>query len=140
MLDVNLRGYFRLIREVVPSMEARGGGKVLNIASVAGLTPQTGMGLYCITKAAVIMLTKVLAVELGSSNIQVNAIAPGFIKTKFSQVIWQNDSVRTTVTDRTPARRIGDTEDLLGMALYLVSPASNFTTGQAIVIDGGLTL
>jgi NAD(P)-dependent dehydrogenase (short-subunit alcohol dehydrogenase family) len=140
MLDVNLRGYFRLIREAVPSMEARGSGKVLNIASVAGLTPQTGMGLYCITKAAVIMLTKVLAVELGSSNIQVNAIAPGFIKTKFSQVIWQNDSVRTTVTDRTPAHRIGDPEDLLGMALYLVSHASNFTTGQAVIIDGGLTL
>lgn len=140
MLDVNLRGYFRLIREAVPSMESRGGGKVLNLASVAGLTPQTGMGLYCITKAAVIMLTKVLAVELASQNIQVNAIAPGFIQTRFSQAIWGNESVKTMVTDRTPAHRIGNPDDLIGMALYLVSPASNFTTGQTIVIDGGLTL
>ena len=140
MLDVNLRGYFRLIREAVPSMSERGGGKVVNLASVAGLTPQTGMGLYCITKAAVIMLTKVLAVELASENIQVNAIAPGFIQTRFSQAIWGNESVKTMVIDRTPAHRIGDVDDLMGIALYLVSPASKFTTGQVMVIDGGLTL
>src|SRR5258707_6089281 len=80
-LDVNLRGYFRLIREAVPQMIARGGGKIINVASVAGLQPQPGMALYGITKAAVIMLTKSLAVELAPHNIQINAIAPGFIKT-----------------------------------------------------------
>lgn len=139
-LDVNLRGYFRLIREVVPHMAARGGGKVINMASVAGLQPSPGMALYGITKAAVIMLTKALAVELAPQNIQVNAIAPGFIKTKFSQAIWGNDQLNEMVVAQTPAGRIATTDELTGIALYLASPASSFTTGQTIVVDGGLTL
>lgn len=139
-LDVNLRGYFRLIREAVPHFQARGGGKVINIASVAGVNPSPGMALYGISKAAVIMLTKALAVELAPQNIQVNAIAPGFIKTKFSQAIWGNDQLNDMVVAQTPAGRIASVDELTGIALYLASPASSFTTGQTIVVDGGLTL
>lgn len=139
-LDVNLRGHFRLIRAVVPSMFGRGGGKIINIASIAGITPMPGVGLYGISKAAVIMMTKVLAVELAEHNIQVNAIAPGFVKTKFSQAIWDNEEVNAKIIANTPAGRIASVEELEGLALYLASSASSFLTGQVIVIDGGLTL
>jgi NAD(P)-dependent dehydrogenase (short-subunit alcohol dehydrogenase family) len=139
-LDVNLRGYYRLISAAVPAMAARGGGKVVNLASIAGLVPSPGMGLYGITKAAVIMLTKTLAVELAPQNIQVNAIAPGFVKTHFSQAIWENKALNDLVISHTPARRMGTVEEIAAMALYLASPASDFTTGQTLVVDGGQTL
>ncbi len=139
-LDVNLRGTFRLIQAAAPSMISRGGGKVINIASIAGLTPNPGVGLYGISKAAVVMMTKVLAVELAEHNIQVNALAPGFIKTKFSQAIWGDEETNAAIVDSTPAGRIASVEELQGMMLYLASPASSFLTGQVITIDGGLTL
>ena len=99
-----------------------------------------GVGLYGISKAAVIMMTKTLAVELAEHNIQVNAIAPGFVKTRFSQAIWGDETVNAAVIANTPAGRIATVEELQGMMLYLASSASNFLTGQVIVIDGGLTL
>lgn len=139
-LDVNLLGHFRLARAAVPAMEARGGGKILNLASIAGLTPQPGMGVYGITKAAVIMLTRTLAVELAPRNIQVNAIAPGFIKTHFSEAIWSNEAINALVIARTPAGRMAAPDELTGTALYLASAASDFMTGQILVVDGGLTL
>src|SRR5579862_6511719 len=132
-LDVNLLGYFRLARAAVPMMETRGGGKIINIASIAGLTPQPNMGLYGVTKAAVIMLTKTLAVELAPRNIQVNAIAPGFIKTHFSQAIWGDEATNAAVIARTPAGRIAASDELAGTALYLASAASDFMTGQTLV-------
>ncbi len=139
-IDVNLRGYYRLSAAAVPAMATRGGGKIINIASVAGLAPQPGMGLYGITKAAVIMLTQTLAVELAPQNIQVNAIAPGFIKTQFSRAIWENEALNNAVIAHTPAKRMGTVEEIAALALYLASPASNFTTGQTIVADGGQLL
>lgn len=139
-LDVNLRGHFRLIRAAVPSMIGRGGGKIINVASVAGLAPMPGVGLYGISKSAVIMLTKVLAVELASENIQVNALAPGFVKTRFSEAIWGDEQINESVLASTPAGRIATVDELQGIMLYLASSASNFLTGQVITIDGGLTL
>jgi NAD(P)-dependent dehydrogenase (short-subunit alcohol dehydrogenase family) len=139
-LDVNLRGYFRLIREAVPLMIGRGGGKIINLASTAGLVPSLGMGLYGITKAAVIMLTKTLAVELAPHNIQVNAIAPGLVKTQFSRALWENEAIYAQLIRHTPSRRMGTVDEIAVVALYLASQASNFTTGQTIVVDGGQTL
>ncbi len=139
ILDVNLRGYFRMIREVVPSMTARGGGKIINMASIAGLMPMAGIALYGISKAAIIMMTRSLAAELGTSNIQVNAIAPGIIKTKFSELIWGNASLGSFVVDRTPAHRIGTVDEVISTALLLAGQGSSFITGQVMVIDGGLT-
>ena len=140
ILDVNLKGYFRLCQKVVPAMKHRGGGKIINITSVAGLRPDTFMGVYSISKAGVIMLTKVLARELGEDNIQVNAIAPGFVKTKFSRAIWENEDIVSNLEKVTPLKRIGLPEDIAGAALYLASDASNWVTGTVLVVDGGYTL
>ena len=137
ILDVNVKGYFRVAKGCVPSMKSHGGGKIINIASVAGLAPQPGMGVYCVSKAAVLMMTQVLAAELAVDNIQVNAIAPGFIKTKFSAAIWGNPQLNEMVMKSIPQKRMAEPEELTGIALYLASNASNFTTGATMLVDGG---
>jgi NAD(P)-dependent dehydrogenase (short-subunit alcohol dehydrogenase family) len=116
------------------------GGKIINMASVTGLRPGLMMGIYSVSKAAVIMMTQVLAAELGADNIQVNAIAPGFIKTKFSRALWDNPMLAKEIESRTPAGRIAEPEEVAGLALYLASPASDFTTGGVFTVDGGYTL
>jgi NAD(P)-dependent dehydrogenase (short-subunit alcohol dehydrogenase family) len=136
-LDVNLKGVFRGCKAVAPLMEEQGGGKIINMASVGGLRPGTGTGLYCISKAGVIMLTQVLAVELGPANIQVNAIAPGVIKTRFSRLLWQTPEIAEPILSRLPAGRFGEPKDVADLALYLASPASDFVTGAVFVVDGG---
>jgi NAD(P)-dependent dehydrogenase (short-subunit alcohol dehydrogenase family) len=136
-LDVNLKGVFRGCRAVAPLMEKQGGGKIINIASVAGLRPGPGMGLYGISKAGVLMLTQVLAVELGPANIQVNAIAPGVIKTRFSRVLWQTPEIAEPILRDLPAGRFGEADEVAGLALYLASPASDYVTGAVFVMDGG---
>jgi NAD(P)-dependent dehydrogenase (short-subunit alcohol dehydrogenase family) len=138
--DVNVKGYFRLAREVVPSMRERGGGKIINVASVAGKQAQPGMGIYCVTKAAVLMLTRVLALELARDNIQVNAIVPGYVKTRFSSAIWDSPALHEAVLTATPQHRLASPEELTGLALFLAGEASNFVTGTSAVIDGGLLL
>jgi NAD(P)-dependent dehydrogenase (short-subunit alcohol dehydrogenase family) len=140
ILDVNLKGYFRLCKVVEPVMRAQGGGKIINLASIAGLRPALNMGVYSISKAGVLMLTQVLASELGSANIQVNALAPGLIRTKFSQALWENESLVEMVETRTPLGRLGEVEDVVGAALFLASSASDYITGEVIVIDGGTSL
>jgi NAD(P)-dependent dehydrogenase (short-subunit alcohol dehydrogenase family) len=137
ILDVNLVGYFRTIQACVGSMKERGGGKIINIASVAGMRYQQGMGIYSISKAGVLMMTQVLAVELAEAHIQVNAIAPGLIQTRFSQVLWDTPGIHKEIIAQIPQGRIGQPEDVTGVALYLASPASDFTTGAVIVVDGG---
>lgn len=136
-LDVNLLGYWRLAKACVPHMQARGGGKIINVASVAGKRPQPGMGVYCVTKAGVLMLTQVLAVELAADNIQVNAIAPGFIKTRFTQVLWSDEKIEAVIRKAIPQGRMATPDELTGIALYLASELSSFTTGETFVIDGG---
>lgn len=136
-LDVNLKGYLRLIRACVPSMTGRGGGKIVNVASIAGLHPQPGMGVYCVSKAAVIMLTQVLAGELAADNIQVNALAPGYVKTRFSQALWDTPGLNRAILAQIPQQRMAAPEELTGIALYLAAPASSYTTGAVFVVDGG---
>jgi NAD(P)-dependent dehydrogenase (short-subunit alcohol dehydrogenase family) len=137
ILDVNVKGYFRVAKACAASMKKRGGGKIINMASVAGRQPQPGMGIYCVSKAAVLMLTQVLAVELAADNIQVNAIAPGFIKTQFSSALWQNEQIYNSIVTAVPQKRMAEPEELTGMALYLASAASSFTTGGTFIVDGG---
>jgi NAD(P)-dependent dehydrogenase (short-subunit alcohol dehydrogenase family) len=137
ILDVNVKGYFRVAKAAAASMKTRGGGKIINMASVAGRQPQPGMGIYCVSKAAVLMLTEVLAVELAADNIQVNAIAPGFIKTQFSSALWQNERIYESIVTAVPQKRMAEPEELTGMALYLASAASSFTTGGTFIVDGG---
>lgn len=136
-LEVNVQGYFRTIQACAGSMRARGGGKVINIASIAGQIPQPGLGLYSVSKAAVLMLTEVLALELAADNIQVNALAPGYIKTQFSSALWNDPARYNALLDRIPQHRIAEPHELLGLALYLASAASNYTTGSIFTVDGG---
>jgi NAD(P)-dependent dehydrogenase (short-subunit alcohol dehydrogenase family) len=140
ILDVNVLGYFRAAQAVVPELQKRGRGKIINMASVAGLRPMPGMGVYSVSKAAVLMLTQTLAQELGPHNIQVNAIAPGVIKTRFSSVLWQTESIARSIQAATPLGRFGEVDDLTSAALYLASPASDYMTGAVMVIDGGMNV
>lgn len=140
ILETNAKSVFRLCREVVPHLEAQGGGKIVNMASIAGLRPTVNMGVYGIAKAAVIMLTQVLALELGPQNIQVNAIAPGLIKTRFSQLLWQTPQIAEPILARVPLGRLGEPEDVAGLALYLASPASDYVTGSVFLVDGGMNV
>jgi NAD(P)-dependent dehydrogenase (short-subunit alcohol dehydrogenase family) len=141
ILEVNVKGYFWLCQAAARQMQRQGsGGKIINVASIAGLKPGAMMGVYSVSKAAVLMMTQALAVELGSDNIQVNAIAPGFIKTKFSSALWSNPAIHDPLVQHTPAGRMAEPEELTGIALYLASAASNFTTGAIFTVDGGYTL
>lgn len=137
ILDVNVKGYFRVVKACVESMQSNRGGKVINMASIAGLEPEPMMGVYSVSKAAVLMLTKVLAAELAQYNIQVNAIAPGFVKTKFSAALWQNPQINEAIIKSIPQKRMAEPEEIAGLAVYLASPASSFVTGSTFSIDGG---
>ena len=136
-IEVNLKGYFRMVQACVPSMEKRGGGRIINIASVAGVRPQPAMGLYCVSKAGVVMMTKVLAVELADKGITSNVVCPGFVRTKFSSVLWQTDAIREKVVAGIPQHRLADPEDIAGVACYVASDAASFMTGAVLEIDGG---
>ncbi|HEX2620027.1 MAG TPA: SDR family oxidoreductase, partial [Phototrophicaceae bacterium] len=139
-LEVNILGNIWLTQAAVKSMRERGGGKIINVASVNGLRPGNMQGVYSVTKAGVINLTQTLAMELAADHIQVNAIAPGLVQTKFAQAIWDNEALLSHIVERTPMQRIGQPDEIAGMALYLASPASSFTTGQVFVVDGGITI
>ncbi len=139
-IEVNLMGPVWLCQAVVPLMRQGGGGKIINIASVNGLRPGRMQGIYSMTKAALISLTQTLALELAADNIQVNAIAPGLIKTRFASALWTNEALAEQILNRTPQRRFGEPDDIAGIALYLAAPASAFATGQVFVVDGGISV
>ena len=138
--DVNVMGYFWTSRYAAEVMQKNGGGKIVNMASVTGLAPGPFMGVYSVSKAAIIMMTKVLAQELGRDNIRVNALAPGIIKTKFAQALWGNPQLNEQYIQKNPLGRIGDPEDIVGAALFLASDASSYVNGDVIVLDGGHNL
>lgn len=140
MVETNLLSAVRLCRLVVPGMKERGRGKIINVASVAGIQPGVGQGVYGALKAALIQFTRSLAQELGYANIQVNAIAPGLVQTRFASVLTETPQIRESVERATPMGRIATPDEIAGAALYLASPASDFMTGQVLVVDGGLTL
>ena len=138
IMQVNVKAPFELCKIVHPIMQARGGGSVINISSVAGSTPDAGLGIYSVSKAALNMLTKVTAKEWGKDGIRVNAICPGLIKTKFSQALWENEKMLHHFTKNLPIARMGNVEEIAPMALYLASSASSYTTGMLFTVDGGM--
>jgi NAD(P)-dependent dehydrogenase (short-subunit alcohol dehydrogenase family) len=139
-IEVNLRGYLYGARALVKHARARGGGaSIVSIASIAGLRASPMQGIYGMTKAAVISMTQTLAFECGSSNIRVNAIAPGLVETKFASAIVQNPMLRDHVVKRSPLARHAQPSEIAGAAVYLLSDAASFTTGTVLVVDGGFT-
>jgi len=140
MVEVNIKAALRLVRLIVPGMmERKTGGSIINIASIAGLRPQPGGLLYSFTKAGLIMMTRSWAQEFGPFNIRVNAIAPGLIQTDLSEFFWKDEMRRRHYEAASPLRRIGQPEEVAGMALYLASDEASFVTGQVMVVDGGVT-
>lgn len=139
--EVNVKGYFRACVQFVKQLRERGAaeGSIVNIASVAGLRSAPLQGVYGMTKAAVISMTKSLAYELGGSKIRVNAVCPGLIETRFASAIVQNPVLLDHVVKRTPLARHGQPEEIAGACIYLLSDAASFMTGQEMVIDGGMT-
>ena len=139
IFDVNVKGYFNFAKACSETMIANNSGKIINVASIAAKTPLEGLGVYNISKAAVVMLTKVLAKELGEHNIQVNTLAPGLIKTDFSKALWENEDTYNKIVKSIPQGKMGSPDDISGMALYLASEASDFVTGSIFTVDGGIT-
>lgn len=138
--EVNVRGYFAAAKAVAEHLIARGApGAIINISSILGLTAGPLQGAYAMTKAAVISMTKTLAVELGPNQIRCNAIAPGFVQTKFSSALVESEEIRGMILNKTPLQRIGQPDDISGLALYLASDAASFVTGAVFTADGGLT-
>jgi NAD(P)-dependent dehydrogenase (short-subunit alcohol dehydrogenase family) len=139
MVEINIKSALRLIRLTVPRMIERGGGSIVNIASIAGLEPQPGGLLYSFTKAGLIMLTRSWAREFGPHGIRVNAIAPGLVRTDFSAFLWDDPERRAGMVGQQALPRLGEPREIGFLALYLASDESSFVTGQVFVADGGAT-
>ncbi len=139
-VEVNVKGYFRMSQQAARLMIEQGAGSIINVASVAGISPGEGMVVYSMTKAAVISMTQGLAKELGPRGVRVNAIAPGLVETKFASALIDNPQIHQTWIDATPLRRHGQPNEIAGAAVYLASEASSFTTGAVLVCDGGATV
>jgi len=133
----HLKSAFLVSRQAVPMIKQGGGGKIVNISSTAARKASRGMGIYCVAKAGLEMLTKVLAVELASDRIAVNAVAPCMVRTKFSEPLWRNDDIYNEIIKTIPMGRIAETGDVVGAVLFLVSDLSEFVTGEVITVDGG---
>ncbi|MEQ8234722.1 MAG: SDR family oxidoreductase [Gammaproteobacteria bacterium] len=140
ILGVNIMANHWLIQLVLPEMIERRDGAVIVVSSIGGLRGNDRLGAYCISKAADLQLVRNLAVENGPHNIRVNAISPGLIRTDFARALWENPDILARRVEHDPLRRIGEPEEVAGIAVYLASRAGSFTTGQNFVVDGGATI
>lgn len=140
MVEVNLKSTFRLMQGVATGMMERGSGSIINIVSVAGLKPQFESILYSMTKAALIMMTKSYALELGPKGVRVNAIAPGLIQTRLSEFFWKDEGRRKAAFKNQPIQHLGQPEEIAEIALLLASDRASYMTGEVIVADGGFLL
>lgn len=139
IMAVNLRAPYFLSQAVIPLLTAGGGGKIINIGSLATSYGLGKLSVYGMTKSAIAQMTRTLAVEWAAHNVQVNCICPGWIQTPLNQALWDDPHTRGWIMERVPAGRPGRPADLAGLAIYLAAPASDFTTGQTFYVDGGFT-
>ncbi len=138
-LEVNLRAPLLLSQAIAPQMIKQGGGKIINMSSQAGLVALADHAAYCASKAGLILLTKVLAVEWGPHNIQVNAVAPTVILTPMAEQAWADEKKRAAMLAKIPLGRFGYPVDVSGAVVFLASPASDLITGETLAVDGGYT-
>ena len=138
--DVNIRGYFFMCVEGGKLMKANGGGSIINVASVNGVIPGSLQGIYSITKASVISMTKAFAKECAQMGIRVNALLPGATDTKFAATLVKNPAILEKALEHIPMNRIAEPDEMAGTVLYLASDASSYTTGACINVDGGYLL
>lgn len=138
--DVNIRGYFFMCVEGGKLMKAAGGGSIINVASVNGVIPGSLQGIYSITKASVISMTKAFAKECAQMGIRVNALLPGATDTKFAATLVKNPAILEKALEHIPMNRIAEPDEMAGTVLYLASDASSYTTGACINVDGGYLL
>ena len=137
IMNSNVRSNHWLCQMVAPDMAAAGGGAMMITASTGAFTPSLSLGTYAISKLADIALVRNLALELGPKGVRVNAICPGLIKTDFARALWDNETAKRNAETNTPLRRLGESDDLKGIAVFLASSASAYITGQAIAVCGG---
>jgi NAD(P)-dependent dehydrogenase (short-subunit alcohol dehydrogenase family) len=138
-VDVNVRGYFFMSVEAGKLMRDNGGGAIVNTASVAGVQPSPGQGIYAVSKAAVINMTRAFAGECGEYNIRVNAILPGLTETKFAGALFDNPEFYNEAVRAIPLKRHASPAEMAGVVLMLVSEAGSYVNGECITVDGGLT-
>ncbi|MEP0203885.1 MAG: SDR family oxidoreductase [Halioglobus sp.] len=139
-VDVNVRGYFFMSIEAGKLMRDNGGGAIVNTASINALQPGPMQGIYSITKAAVVNMTKAFAKECGGLGIRCNALLPGLTRTKFAGALFSSDEIYDRAMEAIPMGRHAEPDEMAGTVLYLVSDASSYTNGECIVVDGGMTL
>jgi len=139
-VNIDLRGAFLCAREATKEMIKQGGGKIINVSSIAGFIAMANMSAYCASKGGLLQLTKVMALECIRYNIQVNALCPGYFLTPLNRTFFESEVGQKIIKKNIPMGRLGSPEELKGTAIYLASPATDFMTGSAIVIDGGQLL
>jgi dehydrogenase/reductase SDR family protein 4 len=137
IMALNVKGYLLAAQRAARAMAALGRGVIVNVASAAGLRASPGLGAYSVSKAAVIMLTRVLGRELGPLGIRVNGVAPALIETRFSEALWKNPEILSGYLRNTPLGRVGQPEEVAGAVVYLCSDAASYVTGQTLLLDGG---
>lgn len=137
VLNVNLKSVFNMCQEVLPSMIKNNSGKIINMSSIAGTLGFADLSAYVASKAAIIGLTKSLAVEFASNNIQINAIAPGFCKTSYFENFQKNNELYDMTLSRTPMRRWGESKEIADVCVFLASGMSSYITGEELNVDGG---
>jgi NAD(P)-dependent dehydrogenase (short-subunit alcohol dehydrogenase family) len=136
-VDVNIRGYFYMSTHGARLMARNGGGAIVNVASVNGLVPGYQQGIYSITKAAVISMTKAFAVECAAQGVRCNALLPGLTDTRFASVLVNTPDILKQALAHVPMRRVAQPSEMAGAALYLASGAASYTTGAILNVDGG---
>jgi len=139
IMQVNVKAPLELVKKAYPYLK-HGGSSVINISSVGGLTPEPQLGVYSVSKSALISLTKVMAKELGRDDIRANVICPGLIKTKFSEALWKNKTISSMVLQQLALPKFGEPDDVTGLAIFLASPAGAYCTGGVYTVDAGYTI
>lgn len=140
IMNSNVKSTYLLANMAAARMAGADGGNIIIVSSIGGNQGSATLGVYGMSKAADFALTKNLAVEWGPKGVRANCIAPGLIKTDFSRALWENPKLLKNVEEGTPLRRIGQPEDIAGVAVFLASDAAAYITGQTIVVDGGITV